>query len=46
MLAELRLGQLSELQCRDTELAFDVQEREFEVEHLWAQIDAAERKLD
>ncbi len=44
--AELRLGQFSELQRRDTGRAFDVQERESEVEQLRAQLDGAKWSLD
>jgi RND family efflux transporter MFP subunit len=44
--AELRLGQFSELQRRDTGRAFDVQEREAEVEQLRAQLDSAKWNLD
>jgi multidrug resistance efflux pump len=44
--AELRLGQFSELQRRDTGRAFDVQERESEVEQLRAQLDGAKWNLD
>jgi multidrug resistance efflux pump len=44
--AELRLGQFSELQRRDTGRAFDVQERESEVAQLRAQLDGARWNLD
>jgi RND family efflux transporter MFP subunit len=44
--AELRLSQFSELQRRDTGRAFDVQEREAEVEQLKAQLDSAKWNLD
>jgi RND family efflux transporter MFP subunit len=44
--AELRLGQFSELQRRDTGRAFDVQERESEVGQLRAQLDGAQWNLD
>jgi RND family efflux transporter MFP subunit len=44
--AELRLGQFSELQRRDTGRAFDVQERESEVGQLRAQLDGAKWNLD
>jgi RND family efflux transporter MFP subunit len=44
--AELRLQQFSELQRRDTGRAFDVQQREAEVEQLRAQHDAAKWNLD
>jgi RND family efflux transporter MFP subunit len=44
--AELRLGQFSELQRRDTGRAFDVQERESEVAQLRAQLDSARWSLD
>lgn len=46
MLAELRLGQFSELQRRDTGRAFDVQERQSEVDQLKAQLDSAKWNLD
>jgi multidrug resistance efflux pump len=45
-LAELRLGQFSELPRRDTGRAFDVQERESEVAQLRAQLDGARWNLD
>jgi RND family efflux transporter MFP subunit len=45
-LAELRLGQFAELQRHDTGRAFDVQQREAEVEQLRAQLDAAKWNLD
>jgi RND family efflux transporter MFP subunit len=45
-LAELRLGQFSELQRCDTGRAFDVQERQSEVEQLKAQLDSARWNLD
>jgi RND family efflux transporter MFP subunit len=45
-LAELRLGQFSELQRRDTGRAFDVQERQSEVDQLKAQLDGAKWNLD
>ncbi len=45
-LAELRLGQFSELQRRDTGRAFDVQQRESEVDQLKAQLDGAKWSLD
>ena len=44
--AELRLSQFSELQRRDTGRAFDVQEREAEVEQLQAQLESARWNLD
>ena len=44
--AELRLGQYSELQRRDTGRAFDVQQHESEVEQLRAQLDGAKWNLD
>jgi multidrug resistance efflux pump len=44
--AELRLGQFSELQRRDTGRAFDVQEREAEVAQLRAQLESAKWSLD
>jgi RND family efflux transporter MFP subunit len=44
--AELRRSQFSELQSRDTGRAFDVQQREAEVEQLRAQLDAARWNLD
>lgn len=44
--AELRLGQFSELQNRDTGRAFDVQQREAEVEQLRAQLEGAKWSLD
>jgi RND family efflux transporter MFP subunit len=44
--AELRLGQFSELQRHDTGRAFDVQQRESEVEQLKAQLDSAKWSLD
>jgi RND family efflux transporter MFP subunit len=45
-LAELRLSQFSELQRRDTGRAFDVQEREAEVQQLRAQLESARWSLD
>ncbi|MBZ6075335.1 HlyD family secretion protein [Microvirga puerhi] len=45
-LAELRLSQFSELQRHDTGRAFDVQQREAEVEQLRADLDAAKWNLD
>jgi RND family efflux transporter MFP subunit len=45
-LAELRLGQFSELQRRDTGRAFDGQERQSEVDQLKAQLDSAKWNLD
>ena len=45
-LAELRLGQFSELQRRDTGRAFDVQERQSEVDQLRAELDGAKWNLD
>ncbi|SDR14472.1 RND family efflux transporter, MFP subunit [Rhizobiales bacterium GAS113] len=45
-LAELRLGQYSELQRRDTGRAFDVQQRESEVDQLRAELDGAKWNLD
>ncbi|WP_457093793.1 HlyD family secretion protein [Microvirga sp. P5_D2] len=45
-LAELRLGEFSELQRRDTGRAFDVQERQSEVDQLKAQLDGATWNLD
>ncbi|QRM31310.1 HlyD family secretion protein [Microvirga sp. VF16] len=44
--AELRLSQFSELQSRDTGRAFDVQQREAEVEQLRAQLEGARWSLD
>ena len=44
--AELRLSQMSELQRRDTGRAFDVQQRESEVDQLRAQLDGAKWNLD
>lgn len=44
--AELRRGQFSELQSRDSGRAFDVQQREAEVEQLRAQLEAAKWNLD
>jgi len=44
--AELRRSQFSELQSRDTGRAFDVQQRESEVEQLRAQLDGAKWNLD
>jgi RND family efflux transporter MFP subunit len=44
--AELRLGQFSELQSRDTGRAFDVQQREAEVEQLRAQLEGTRWNLD
>ncbi|WP_457089655.1 HlyD family secretion protein [Microvirga sp. P5_D2] len=44
--AELRLGQFSELQRRDTGRAFDVQEREAEVAQFRAQLEGAKWSLD
>jgi RND family efflux transporter MFP subunit len=44
--AELRLGQFSELQRRDSGRAFDVQQREAEVDQLRAQLDGAKWNLD
>lgn len=44
--AELRLGQYSELQRREAGRAFDVQQREAEVEQLRAQLDGANWNLD
>jgi RND family efflux transporter MFP subunit len=44
--AELRRAQFSELQSRDTGRAFDVQQRESEVEQLRAQLDGAKWNLD
>lgn len=44
--AELRLSQYSELQRRETGRAFDVQQRESEVEQLRAQLDGANWNLD
>jgi multidrug resistance efflux pump len=45
-LAELRLSQFSELQSRDTGRAFDVQQRQSEVDQLRAQLDGAKWNLD
>ncbi|MCB8819763.1 HlyD family secretion protein [Microvirga rosea] len=45
-LAELRLSQFSELQRRDTGRAFDVQERQSEVDQLKAQLEGAKWNLD
>lgn len=44
--AELRQSQFSELQRHDSGRAFDVQQREAEVEQLRAQLDAAKWNLD
>ncbi|MBA1158354.1 HlyD family secretion protein [Microvirga mediterraneensis] len=44
--AQLRLGQFSELQSRDTGRAFDVQQREAEVEQLRAELEGAKWNLD
>jgi RND family efflux transporter MFP subunit len=44
--AELRLNQFTELQRRDSGRAFDVQQREAEVDQLRAQLDAAKWNLD
>jgi RND family efflux transporter MFP subunit len=44
--AELRLGQFTELQRRDSGRAFDVQQREAEVDQLRAQLDGAKWNLD
>ncbi|KLK90863.1 RND transporter [Microvirga vignae] len=44
--AELRRSQFSELQSRDTGRAFDVQQRESEVEQLRAQLEGAKWNLD
>jgi multidrug resistance efflux pump len=44
--AELRLGQMSELQRRDTGRLFDVQQREAEVKQIRAQLEAAKWNLD
>src|SRR3954470_8809173 len=44
--AELRLSQYTQLQRRDTGRAFDVQQRESEVEQLKAQLDGAKWNLD
>ena len=44
--AELRLGQFSQLQRADSGRAFDVQQREAEVEQLRAQLDGAKWNLD
>jgi RND family efflux transporter MFP subunit len=44
--AELRHTQFSELQRRDTGRAFDVQQRESEVDQLRAQLDGAKWNLD
>lgn len=44
--AELRRSQFSELQSRDTGRAFDVQQREAEVEQLRAQLKGAQWNLD
>jgi RND family efflux transporter MFP subunit len=43
---ELRLSQFSELKRRDTGRAFDVQERESEVQQLQAQLESAKWNLD
>ena len=45
-LAELRLGQFSQLQKNDVGRAFDVQQREAERDQLQAELDAAEWNLD
>lgn len=44
--AELRLSQFSELQSRETGRAFDVQQRQAEVDQLRAQLDGAKWNLD
>ena len=44
--AELRLSQFSELQRRETGRAFDVQERQSEVDQLRAQLEGAKWNLD
>jgi multidrug resistance efflux pump len=44
--AELRHGQMTQLQRGDAGRAFDVQQREAEVEQLKAQLDGAKWKLD
>jgi len=44
--AELRLGQFAELQRHDSGRAFDVQQREAEVEQLRAQFEGAKWNLD
>lgn len=44
--AELRRSQFSELQSRDTGRAFDVQQREAEVQELQAQLEGAKWNLD
>ncbi|EIM25368.1 HlyD family secretion protein [Microvirga lotononidis] len=44
--AELRLGQFSELQRNDAGRAFDVQQREADVEQLRAQLEGARWSLD
>lgn len=44
--AELRLGQYSQLQRSDSGRAFDVQQREAEVDQLRAQLEAAKWNLD
>jgi RND family efflux transporter MFP subunit len=44
--ADLRRSQFSELQSRDSGRAFDVQQREAEVEQLRAQLDSAKWSLD
>jgi len=44
--AELRLSQFSELQSRDTGRAFDVQQRQAEVDQLRAELEGAKWNLD
>ena len=44
--AELRLSQMTQLQRNDTGRAFDVQQREAEVDQLRAQLDGAKWNLD
>ncbi|EIM30823.1 multidrug resistance efflux pump [Microvirga lotononidis] len=44
--AELRRSQFSELQSRDSGRAFDVQQRESEVEQLRAELEGARWNLD
>lgn len=43
---ELRLAQMEQLKARDAGRAFDVEERQAEVEHLRAQLDGAKWNLD
>ena len=43
---ELRLSQMTQLQQRDTGRAFDVEQRQAEVDQLKAQLDGAKWNLD